>query len=315
MKKNYLFLLSFLCLGLFSAAQPIITSADFTNYSAIGHDVPNFTGISLGNAGANQTWDYAWLVPATTNAPDIYVATVPVTAAPYYFAFPLANYCQKISYTYNSILFETYSFSKITVAGIESVGSTNSAGISSQFSDTQMTPLPLQYGDTYIDTYQTTTASNSTSTNNTYDAYGTLTTPYGTVTNVIRLKQVGSGSTTYNWIKTSSYVPLMAIRVDNTSGNVTSVTIYQNTTNLAVNQISVANKIMTYPNPATNYINLQLPNNIAVDKIVITDLLGKTILEETKTIAAVNVENLNSGLYILQVYGNGQKLETKFVKR
>ncbi len=270
--------------------------------------------MTLGSAGANQTWNYAWLVPATTNSPDIYVNTVAVNTAPYYFAFPSANNCQKVSFTYNSFLFESYSFSKVDNTGIETFGASNSAGVSSQYSDTPFIPLPLQYGDNYVDTYQTTTDPTPTSTNNTYDAYGTLTTPYGTFTNVVRIKQVGDESTNYSWIKASPYIPLMSIHVDNVSGNITYVTVHENTGGLSVNGNSISQKAILYPNPVTDYINLKFSDNQVPDKVMITDSAGKTLLSQTY-ISQINVESLAAGVYFLNVQSGENSYQTKFVKQ
>lgn len=135
MKNNYFFLLVLLGSGLFSWAQPVITSANIMSYSETAHSMTVPAGINVGNAGINQTWNYASLSVAASS-PDIYLATVPVTLAPYYYYFPLANYCQRTYYTNNSTLYENYSFSKISSTGIETFGSSNSTGVSIQYTDT-----------------------------------------------------------------------------------------------------------------------------------------------------------------------------------
>ncbi len=74
------------------------------------------------------------------------------------------------------------------------------------------------------------------------------------------------------------------------------------------------NSIAVYPNPAKNKINLQFPNQVAVDKIRITGLTGKVILEQTINTTQVNVEKLAIGLYIIQAISGKELFQTKFIK-
>jgi hypothetical protein len=63
--------------------------------------------------------------------------------------------------------------------------------------------------------------------------------------------------------------------------------------------------ITIYPNPASNFANINLPNNLDACKIEITDLLGKTIYsEEVKSIAKdhkINLEGYKDGIYFIKV--------------
>jgi hypothetical protein len=70
-----------------------------------------------------------------------------------------------------------------------------------------------------------------------------------------------------------------------------------------------------YPNPATSLLQLQVPEGIQIDKIAITDALGKQIFQKTGNNTTVNIENLRSGTYIVQVYSADKKFQTKFIKK
>jgi hypothetical protein len=74
------------------------------------------------------------------------------------------------------------------------------------------------------------------------------------------------------------------------------------------------NSIVVYPNPTKNQVNLQFPNQVAVDKVSITDLTGKVIQEQTTNTTQVNVEKIASGLYIIQAFSGKEKFQTKFIK-
>ena len=61
-------------------------------------------------------------------------------------------------------------------------------------------------------------------------------------------------------------------------------------------------------------LNLQVANNLTLDKIIITDLNGKTIKVQTQNTNTINVENLAQGTYILEAYSGEEKYSSKFLK-
>ena len=69
-----------------------------------------------------------------------------------------------------------------------------------------------------------------------------------------------------------------------------------------------------YPNPTHSLINIQTSNNTGLDKISITDLTGKKVMEQTQNTNQVSVEKLASGVYILNGYSEGNKFQEKFIK-
>ncbi|WP_284651562.1 T9SS type A sorting domain-containing protein [Flavobacterium terrisoli] len=72
--------------------------------------------------------------------------------------------------------------------------------------------------------------------------------------------------------------------------------------------------IKLYPNPTASFLTLQSAGNILFDKIVVTDLAGKTILEQYQNSNQINVEKLAGGIYILQAFSGEEKLMAKFIK-
>jgi len=73
-------------------------------------------------------------------------------------------------------------------------------------------------------------------------------------------------------------------------------------------------RITIYPNPASNFANINLPNNLDTCKIEITDLLGKTIYsEEVKSMAKdhkINLEGYKDGIYFIKV--SNEKIQKTF---
>ena len=69
-----------------------------------------------------------------------------------------------------------------------------------------------------------------------------------------------------------------------------------------------------FPNPTTNLLNLQIPVDLAIDAIIVTDLTGKKVLEQTSIQHQINTQNLASGIYFLKVIVGDQTYKTKFIK-
>ncbi|GAA4974397.1 family 16 glycosylhydrolase [Algibacter aquimarinus] len=66
-----------------------------------------------------------------------------------------------------------------------------------------------------------------------------------------------------------------------------------------------------YPNPTDNLINIKSKRNI--DSVELYDIFGKLILLQSEQFESINVENLNSGLYLIKIYSEGTKTVKKVV--
>ncbi|MBT8306863.1 MAG: T9SS type A sorting domain-containing protein [Maribacter sp.] len=78
-------------------------------------------------------------------------------------------------------------------------------------------------------------------------------------------------------------------------------------------------KVKVFPNPATNVVNiLGLLNSQKAD-ILISDVYGNVMLKHQWRIKnnALNIPivNLTSGIYIVTIISNKQKVQTKFYKK
>lgn len=80
---------------------------------------------------------------------------------------------------------------------------------------------------------------------------------------------------------------------------------------------ALSQKINLFPNPVVNVLNFEIPNGIKVDKFEIYDVNGRLI----KTIAnktmrhQIPVSDLNSGVYLLNIYSGENKITKKFIKK
>ena len=83
---------------------------------------------------------------------------------------------------------------------------------------------------------------------------------------------------------------------------------------LGTESFSTKTAFKVYPNPATSVINIQGTNNPVIDSVVIANVLGKKVFETYKNITAINVENLHSGVYFIQITSEEKTACVKFVK-
>jgi hypothetical protein len=75
---------------------------------------------------------------------------------------------------------------------------------------------------------------------------------------------------------------------------------------------NVFNAVKMFPNPARDYVQFSVNSNENLD-IQIFDMLGKAVLRVDSVRNAVNVSELNSGLYFVQMTLGAQKSTKKLV--
>jgi hypothetical protein len=72
--------------------------------------------------------------------------------------------------------------------------------------------------------------------------------------------------------------------------------------------------LQLYPIPVKTTLYIQPSNNITINKIIITDLTGKIVLIQTTSANQINVDQLASGVYILEAFYGEAKIINKFIK-
>lgn len=82
---------------------------------------------------------------------------------------------------------------------------------------------------------------------------------------------------------------------------------------LSLEEYTVSN-LITYPNPTSDFINLNL-SNIEINTVYsIFDVNGKRVMNSYLNSNSINVTNLPSGNYILRIYANGKQQAQRFIK-
>ena len=74
------------------------------------------------------------------------------------------------------------------------------------------------------------------------------------------------------------------------------------------------NKFSIFPNPVNSVLTIQNLDNKVIDKISITDLTGKKVLEQNNNSNSINVEKLQNGMYLLQISTTEENSVIKFIK-
>jgi hypothetical protein len=70
------------------------------------------------------------------------------------------------------------------------------------------------------------------------------------------------------------------------------------------------NILNIYPNPTSKNLNI-----LTIDKIIITNLNGKTIFEQTTNNNLINVEDFANGIYFIQAISGTKHYTSKFIKQ
>lgn len=306
MKKNYF---TILFLAAFSTwAQPTLNLQNFpTDYTAFSAEA--FPGIDqpmnwIGNAGADQVWDFSSF-QISMCCSHRYTALMPLSSTLYASYFPTANYCFK---TTEDNMPTIYEYFKVTANGYEKLGG------GADFGPSILNPARSLYQFPY--TYSTQLTSDMET--SIYDAYGTFIAPFdmGTFTNVIRKKTTYDSDPTehYAWYNTNPYFILAEAMV---LTDVTTYRIYQTSASgsMGVDQKIKEAALKVLPNPATTVLNLQIAADITLDKIQITDLSGKIVVEKFADFSSINIAQLAQGMYVLSAYSKNGVLQSKFLKQ
>ena len=90
---------------------------------------------------------------------------------------------------------------------------------------------------------------------------------------------------------------------------------YNSSINLSTEQPEIGDeKITVFPNPTKDFLTIQNSSNTVIDKVIITDLAGKTILQQNQNTTQLDVQNLAKGMYLLQIFSGEKKNQIKFLK-
>ena len=88
---------------------------------------------------------------------------------------------------------------------------------------------------------------------------------------------------------------------------------------VGIDDLALRNGIAMYPNPGKNNVTIANSTSIKLDQLAIYDVSGKLIntmdLRNMQQVRTIDVSNLSSGVYMLQIQGNGARTTKRWIKR
>jgi hypothetical protein len=333
MKKKLLNLMagSFVLICSVSIAQPTLTATGIN--PVLGDNLTYFNGnyVGPGPSGANQTWN---------------LSTISGTSGGLTTIVTPASTTNGSSFTTSSVAAEntssgTNNYYKTSAIALQNSG-IDAGGIVITYSDFEdYLRFPVSYTNSFTDTWAATFFSGTQfwrtgNTTATADSYGTLITPNGTYTNVMRVHfvQIYQDSayfgtpfiTTYNndqyfWYKEGVHLPIAGVyTLTSSSGGPYTGGFYNSTVVVGINEVS--NHITSsnvFPNPAVDLItiNFELTENKKVT-IQLFNSLGQEMEINQSTNGSkglnsiqLNIATLPEGIYFAQLLLEGNTAVTK----
>ena len=288
-------------------AQPILVST--MPLPPVGTIDSIFTAgatISPGSGGPGLTWNFSGLSPTLQGTATI----VTPSTTPYYSTFPTATLCLKFTPTGSST--SVYDYDRLSAAKWEQLANDfGGTGTGTDYSPNQESNLnfPFSYPNTTIDTFQKTGGSANPVTI-TYDAYGTLTTPFGTYSNVVRVeKYYGVGDYDYDWYSTSPY--LFEIMSFDAQSNIYTL-IGTGGSASGIKKIEASDMVQLYPNPMYKNTTLKIDatNGFNNTMLTISNTMGQTVKQIAIRSSETTIpkDGLPAGLYFYSVLNNNIKI-------
>lgn len=320
MRKIYFLAVAFVFVSR-ANSQPTIQSTGINPIVGEAFTIYNCDWVSEGNSGANETWDLSAM--QVNSSYDLTIAAATGST-------PNANIDN--NYGGQSHMYQFNNSSEQLVYN-QLAGTTMIT-----FSDPmKMMEFPLTDAMGFTDDFSATFTSSGYSFTRAgtmegiSDGWGTLITPEGTFTDVIRVRLTQTFTDTYSlgtidydivsyiWYKSGYHAPIANVVSMTTSVSAPNLySEYMEVDNLGLSESNNDN-VQVYPNPAKDELNLKLTGSNTIEQIQITDMNGNILMDipvsEIQSIGKISISELTNGIYFVRVVGNkGQIDMLKFVK-
>ncbi len=299
-------------------AQPTLTAA--TNNPTAGQIFTQHQTFyeAPGAAGANITWDFSGIL-TLQSITNTFLTT---SATPYASTFPTANLASNVDdgstpyFAYYLVNSNNFSIAGMYIP---------SMAIAIPYSDVEnLLQYPITYNTSYTDNFACTLTGNDRHghVDVVADGYGTLIMPYGTVTNVLRVKAsetyadyisgvpvANYTSINYYWYKPGIHNNILQISTLNMNGNLyNQYGLYIDGTNVGINESTLGqSNFSCYPIPATNKITIEIQQQKHVNESTITicNINGEEIIKQqislTSNKSEIDISALSSGVYFVKL--------------
>ncbi len=308
-------------------AQPNLTSAN--SAPVAGNSVTGKHGYAFeffaSNAisGANVSWDFSDLSPNQTYQYDI----VNPSTTPY--ANSVSG--ETVAMSYQGI----YDYNAVSTNSWDRIKSYFSASTIYDYTNPfTIIEYPCSYGSTFSDTYEmeATAADPFTRTGSytaTADGYGTLILPWGTITDVLRIRYHETWTDDYpsfGTLQGEQYIclyvhpgsPYVLLSVYEDTGSYTSFNYMQPLGTSLPNDLAQDVTFNIYPNPANSFVTIAGVQSGSTEQLIILNSFGQTVTNTNMTYLATNgyrydVSSLAAGVYTFILVGDERKQMHKIV--
>jgi hypothetical protein len=320
-------LLSTLLISLFAIAkaQPTLNQSDFQPVleTPFTQSIGNY--VDVGPAGADVTWDFSNLVEES-NFMAVYTDS---DNAPHSDSFSGATYALENG-TFTLLMFKS-SASKLEVLGFD-----NQLGAQVYDNPETYIDFPLNYMDSGTDEFSGSwnfggAVNRTGALEYEYDAYGTLVMPYGTVYDVIRVRQVetyedetnqgtfGFECICYVWIQAGTGRPILEIFEADNYGQISTGSQWNEPNATGIEYVPAAS-VDIFPNPTQGLLNV---SGIAghITEFNVYDMLGHEVIHQENITTqqgatlTFDVSELTRGTYLLSFRDDSGQQHSRFVVR
>jgi hypothetical protein len=240
-------------------AQPVITGIGSLplNAKSIGYIIPGT--ITHGSTGANQVWDYS---------------TIPYNPASFYLKnVDFAGLSPSIQSAYPSgnLANEYYIGASLAATLVFQLESTDLLYLGVNTTPFASPDTQLVFPHSYLETKAGFT----------YDSYGTLSTPFGTFNNVVRLRETTGSNYKYDYWQFSPYYRIiLEYKADTTSGAISGQTFYDLELPTGINNVSKTRDRQTvHPNPSSGVFHIDMENTKEAT-LKVFNILGETVVQK-----------------------------------
>ncbi|MEO8086173.1 MAG: T9SS type A sorting domain-containing protein [Bacteroidota bacterium] len=330
MKKIY----SSIMIGMFIAmgvsdAQPTMTAANFNPVlgESFTYHSSTPTALIAGAAGANVTWNFA----SMANQNTVSLTFVTAASTGYGTSFPTANIA--------GMQPGAYEFDNANSNLLARTGYVFGTLVFPYSDEETIITYPFTFNNTFNDNFAGTYFAGATyyrtgQTTGIADGYGTLILPWGTITNVLRVRwqetyrDSTSGilnyytSDNYAWFKPGTHYFLCNVSTTIANGTTTTfASTYLDQSSVGIKPIEPGEiAINLYPNPSSEFLNVKFNvKRTAHIHLSVSNVVGQEIYAyDEGTIEGdynkiINVSVLAEGVYILNVQLDDRIKTTKFL--
>lgn len=297
-------------------------------------DAANF---QPGAAGANLSWDFSGI--DRSQAQTLTFEIVPLMDAVGSNLFPNADFCWHLQ-GFNFYNYYQANTDSMSLLGVVAAGSGQEINFLTTFSRPEdVIRFPLSFQDSYGYTSAFTSGIPGSITFEgqrtgtvEVDGYGTIITPFGTYTNVLRIKIVEQDNlsnaveTQYAWLQADNFTPLMVYNTSTDPEEMPSLYYARPVvvSDIRALQTSTDLDVKILGNPSKHMLNISIDSEEILRafqvQLITTD--GKVIHTDThpspyakKQQIAIPVQNLPSGLYFVRIVHANKSTQKTWIKR